>query len=210
MNCPHCDTPNDPSSKFCAGCGRPLHGQAVSPSIAVNDPAFSSRSMLGIQTIRFLLSLLGLWLLKGILTGLPFVEELCIPEVDMSTPAIISLLIYLVIMFVLVNYATVLSRLWPQAFPGYPNLASVGVAVVYLIVLAVAYNGSKPIFRTITTDTQLLMIWQIVLAVIALLISIWVSAIVYRSLPAWLMAFRRSLLAIPTVPLSRGEGQESS
>jgi len=158
MHCPYCNSPNDPSNRFCASCGKPLHGQASPPSSATNEPAYSPRAILGIQTARLLLSLLGLWLLKAILTGLPFVEELHIPEVDISTPSIISSLIYLVIVIVLVKYASLLSRLWPQAFPGYPQAASVWVAIVYLIVLAMAYNSSKPIFQAVTTDAQLMMI----------------------------------------------------
>jgi hypothetical protein len=209
MNCPHCSTPNDPSNKFCASCGQPLHGQAASLSAGANELAFSPRSILGIQSVRSLLLLLGLWLLKGILTGLPFVKELYIPEIDMSAPTIITLLVYLIIIFALLRYTAVLSRLWPQAFPAYPRMASIGVAVVYFVVLAAIYSGSKPVLQTITADDQVLMIWRIALVVIALLISFRVSAIVYRSLPAWLVAFQRSILEVPTVPLSHREGDES-
>jgi hypothetical protein len=209
MNCPHCGTPNDPSSKFCASCGQPLHGQASPPSSATYEPAFSPRAVLGIQTARFLLSLLGLWLLKAILTGLSFVEELQIPEVDVPTPSIIGTLIYLVIIVVLVRYAQLLGKLWTQAFPGYPQVASVGAAVVYLIALTAAYSGSKPIFRALTTDDEVLMIWQIVLVVLALLISIQVSATVYQFLPTWLSTCRRNLLATPLASPSQEEGPDS-
>ena len=78
-----------------------------------------------------------------------------------------------------------------------------------LIVLAVAYNGSKPIFQAVTTDDQLMMIWQIVLIGIALLISIRASVMAYRLLPVWLMTYRRSILAIPMVSPHQEGGQES-
>lgn len=208
MECPYCGTANDPSSKFCSSCGKPLRGQSPQVSSAADESAYSPRTVVGIQTARLLISLLGLWLLKVVLTGLPFVEELHIPELGVSIPSIISMLIYLVIVIALVSYASFLSRLWPQAFPGYPQAVSVLVAAVYLIVLAVAYNGSKPIIRAITTDPQLMMIWQIVLVAIALFISLRASVIVYRFLPAWLMTARRGILAVPPGSVPREGGQD--
>jgi hypothetical protein len=210
MNCPHCNTPNDPSSRFCVSCGQSLSGQSPSAPFATNELALSPRAVFGIQTGRLLLSLLGLWLLKAILTGLPFVKELSIPKVSISTPSIISSLICLVIIIVSVKYATLLSRLWPQAFPGYPQAVSVWAAIVYLIVLAAAYNGSKPVLQAVKADAQWMMIWQIVLVSIALLISIRASVIAYQLLPAWLIAYRRSTLAMPMVSPHQEADRESS
>lgn len=210
MNCPNCGAPNDPSSKFCASCGHPLQGQGSSSSSDSYEPAYSPRAVLGIQTGQLLLSLLGLWILRTVLTGLSFVQELRIPDVPMTTPSIISALIYLTIIVLLVRYVSLLGRLWPQAFPGYPHAAAVGGGIVYLIALAQAYKGSKPLLAMTSADPELVMIWQIVLVFIALLVAIRVSVIVYRFLPTWLTSARRSLLDIPMPYPSREEREDSS
>ena len=161
---------------------------SATPSVTVR----SQSEMLGVLTLRLLFSLLGLWIANLILNGLAFVEELRIPDFDLPIPVLISSLIYLIMVVLLVNYARVLSSLWPQAYPRYPEAVHVLTSLVYLGVLAVGYKSLRPIFQYLIDDPEPLMVFQLVLVVIAIGIIIRAGLIIYNSLPAWIIRFRRS------------------
>jgi hypothetical protein len=152
----------------------------------------SQAELLGVLTLRLIFALLGLWIVNLILNGLAFVKDLRIPDFDMPIPVLISSLVYLIMAILLVNYARVLSTLWAQAFPRYPEAASVLTSLVYLGVLAVAYKSLHPVFLFFATDPEPLMIFQLVLLVIAVVIIVRAGLIIYNALPAWIIRFRRS------------------
>jgi hypothetical protein len=149
------------------------------------------------MTLRFLIALLGLALLNMILTGLAFVEELIIPDFPLSTPTLVSSLIYFIALVLLVNYARVLAVMWPQAFPRYQE-ASVGfVALILLIILTTAYSGFRPFILEYASDTTPLTIIQFVFLSIAFIIVGRASVILYQALPSWLAGLRWSSTSTP-------------
>jgi len=184
MNCPHCNTPNDPSNRFCVNCGRDIHVQPM----ARGTP--SAVGALGVQTVQLFIALFGLSILNSILTGLAFVEELRIPDFELSTPSVITFLIYFVAVILLVNYVRMLSFLWPQAFPRYPEVMALVGGVIYLILFTLAYQGLKPLILAYATDTIPLTLLQVILLFVSLIMVGRASVIVYNALPVWLSDLR--------------------
>lgn len=195
MNCPYCNAYNNPESQFCMNCGRQLTHQAA-PGIPQAAPALPSpSSWIGILALRLLLTLFGLWLLKDILIKLSFVRDLQIPEVPISAPEIISVLFFIVMIVLLLNFARTLTVLWPQAFPRYREAPLIINAILYLLVLNFAYKALRPVIFWITTDSEVMMILQIILVILAILIIVYPCIILYQALPGWLSNWRQTFAA---------------
>jgi len=76
MNCPNCGTANEPDNRFCIKCGQPLADAAsASPSFAGVQP-----NHLAIFTLRLIIVLLLLWLLRWVVIRLPFTPSPPIPD----------------------------------------------------------------------------------------------------------------------------------
>jgi hypothetical protein len=192
MNCPHCKTPNNPGSQFCIQCGENL--STLSPA---ETNVSSKKELLGILTIRMVVSLIGLMIVNSILIGLAFVQELNIPDFDIPTPTLISILIYLVAIGILINYASTLRNLWPKAFPKYAQAAFVFNALITLILLSMAYRIIKPIIRGFTNDATPFLITQSIFVVIALITLGRASAFVFQMLPSWIANLKAGILPVP-------------
>jgi hypothetical protein len=178
MNCPNCNTPNEASNQFCVNCGA-----------ALNVPPQTTRSSgqyLGILTARLAIALLGVWIIRSVLLSLSFVEELQIPGVNVTASMIINALIFLVVIFLLIDYARNFGALWPLAFPGYPELGYLITALIYVGVLSAIYAGVKPILLGFVSDPEVMQIFQIVLALLALIILARAAVIAYHGLADWL------------------------
>lgn len=197
MNCPHCNTPNDPSNQFCMSCGKPMKADAT---LAANRPAVSPSEWLGILTIRLVAALFGLWILNKILTQLSFVKELKIPDFDVTPASIISAVLFLVMILLLLGFARLLGVLWPRTFPKAPEAVLIWNAIIYLIVLSVGYTALRPVIQGFFDEPEVLMVFQIVLVVIALLIVIRPSIVIYKALPTWLVHLRDSLSSYQMQP----------
>ena len=191
MNCPHCNTPNDPANRFCVNCGLDIHIQPM----ARGTP--SAVGVLGVQTAQLLIALFGLSILNSILTGLAFVEELEIPDFRLSAPSVITFLIYLVAVILLINYVRMLGYLWPQAFPRYPEVMVLVAVVIYLILFTMAYQSLKPFILAYATDTVPLTLLQVILLFVSLIMVGRASVIVYNALPVWLSDLRWQMPARP-------------
>jgi hypothetical protein len=150
--------------------------------------------VLGVQTAGSLLSLIGLWILRTILVNLDFVTELAIPELKVDVATIISGIFYVLVLVVLARFARILTRLWPEAFPSHRQVVLVWHAMLYLIVLSAVYDVSRPIFAQLDADPEIFTLWQVLLVILALVISIWVCAVVQRCLPGWLLALRTDVM----------------
>lgn len=197
MNCPSCNTFNDPSTQFCMNCGRPLTGEPAQMPPLVS-PSLTPRpgEWLGILTLRLLVALLGLWLLKAIVTKLSFVRELVIPEIQLTAAEIISLLVFIVMIVLLLGFARTLGTLWPQAYPRYREASLVFNALIYLVILSFAYKALRPVLIWITNDQEILMILQIILVVLAIMIIVYPCIIVYHALPGWISNIKSSFAGL--------------
>ncbi len=196
MNCPNCNTPNDPTNQFCVSCGKPLGEQTSTPAQPPTaQPPAVARSvpeLLQVLTIRMLVILLGLWLLRVILNWLPFIRELRIPNSLVSIPTIINTLIYLIIIVWLVSYSRTLWVLWPQALPRYREAGSFLVMLIYIITLVVFYYAVRPLISVVGLGSEALTILQVILFIVALGLLLYAIVIVYQRLPFWLPAIRQS------------------
>lgn len=194
MNCPHCNTPNDPSNQFCISCGGNLYGPAP------NQPmGGSARDLLGILTGRIILALFGLMIVNRILSGLAFIKEFRIPDFDLSTPELFSMVIFIVAIALLINYAVTLRGLWPQAYPKYGEVAYVFTTLLYVIAISMAYRMIKPIILAFAVDSTPLMLLQLACLLVTVVLVIRVSVFVYQNLPVWLSNFKNSLTPPPPV-----------
>ena len=193
MNCPTCNTPNDPNNQFCISCGQPLGGQTPAGQTPAGSMplAHSAGELLGVLTIRTVLVLIGLWLVRLILNWLPFVKEMRIPGINISMPVLITCVIYLAVAFVLLGYAQTLRVLWPQSFPNAPEFGTVLAALVYLGVLAAIYFAFKPVILVFATEPDVMTVFQAILFVIAVVLIVQALIILYRSMPRWLAAARQ-------------------
>jgi hypothetical protein len=190
MNCPRCNTENDPTHRFCKNCGEMLHQQAPAQQPQMNyRQSFSTKSpseALGIQTIRIIIALLGLAIVNIVFSNLAFVEELSIPNFNLQTPDLIRSIIYLISVVLIIGYAQSLAKLWPQAYPKFGDVVVIFMAIISLVTLAMAYSGIKPVLQAFTSDSTSFTILQIVFMAIALFVVIRACILVYKRIPSWI------------------------
>jgi len=198
MNCPNCNTLNEPGSQFCMKCGYAL---------GEGDPASSARSgargALWVATGQAVLAILGLYLIRDIMVRLSFVQELRFPGVQITPAEILYILVLVLVLGMILVYARRVSVLWPQAFPGFAAVAVLVTAVLYVIALSVLYGLLKPIYAELFLDPEPLLITQVVLTLVALAILARAAVLVYNSLPAWLDNLRHSLNVSPPGQINR-------
>jgi len=192
MNCPKCNTVNEPNTSFCVNCGESLSEKTVAKASPL---ANSPKELLGLLTIRTVVILIGLWLVHLILNWLPFVTEMRIPGINIDLPVIITSVIYFVIVIVLLGYAKMLRVLWQQSFFQAPEFGSVLAALVNLGILVAVYYAIRPLIRTFVADPNIITIFQAILFVIAIMLIVPALIILYQSMPRWLAAIRRYSLA---------------
>ena len=208
MNCPNCNAENEPTNEFCINCGTPLQEsvndtvppvQRVFPPQTPQPPppqpmARSVSELLQVLTIRMVVILVGLWLLKVILNWLPFIEELRIPDLPLAVTTIIDTIVYLIIIGLLVSYSRMLWALWPQVLPRYREAATFLVMLIYIVVLVVLYLAIAPLIRALVTrPMEILTILQLVLFIAALSLLVYALVIVYQRLPFWLPSVRQQV-----------------
>ena len=201
MNCPNCNTVNPAGNQFCMNCGASLSAVGAAPITRYSSLGHALFTATG-QT---LISVLMLYLLRSILNGLSFIQELQIPEWRITAPEIISIIMYLLVLVLLVNYARSVAYLWPQAYPRYSGVGIVITAILYVIGLSVAYTMLKPLFQRFFTDPEPLLILRVLLALIALFLLGRAAVVVYQSLPGWLDNLRTSLMTLPSYPIEKKE-----
>jgi magnesium-transporting ATPase (P-type) len=204
MNCPNCNTPNEPGYQFCVNCGQPLQQTAgesripppISQPSAPSQPiARSVPELLQVLTIRMIVILVGVWLLRAILNWLPFIKDLQgfrIQDRLLSIPTIINTIVYLIIIALFVSYSRMLWVLWPQALPRYREAATFLVMLIYIIILVVLYFAIQPLVQTFASNPrEALTVLQVILFLLALLLLVYAIAIVYQRLPYWLPSVRQ-------------------
>jgi hypothetical protein len=191
MNCPRCNTENEPSAQYCISCAYPLQSTPQKAQVV------SSGTYLLLMTIRFLIAIFGAWILEQILISLPFVISIQIPRFPLTVTDIINLVIAVLMVIFLISYSISLSRTWPKTFPKFTQVGTLLSGIVYLIILVVLYLPLEPIFEKIFTypyTTTAVLILQISFALIALVLMIWLAVILYHALPSWLVNLRHAMI----------------
>jgi membrane protease subunit (stomatin/prohibitin family) len=212
MNCPQCNTPNDPEYKFCLNCGEPLSGESkvksadeeirIPPikdllSATPRSIARSIPELLQVLTIRMFVILVGLWLLKVILNSLPFIRDMQAIQISakrLPITTITDTIVYLIIIALLVSYSRTLSVLWPQALPRYKEAVKFLELLIYLVILIVLYNAAQPLILTVASNPrQTLSNFQHLLFIVSLILLVYAIVILYQRLPYWLPSIRQWL-----------------
>lgn len=184
-NCPNCGTPNDSASRFCIKCGQALGGLSAMP---VSAP--SPRRLLLSYTLQFLVGLLVLLLFRSMLIQQPFTEKFRLPDVPLTTPEIITIVVYGIALVLLIQFAQIVWNLWPRAFPQMAPLAPALVAVVYVLVLGAVYTAVERPLIIWGEDPNLLLAVQGVALLIAIGLLVWAGAAIYTFVPAWINSLR--------------------
>jgi hypothetical protein len=192
MVCPRCNTENDESAEFCIHCGYGLRQPAAEKQSAVSPGTY-----LLMMTVRFLIAIFGLWVLKEVLVSLSFIKEVTIPNFPLTVISIINLVFFLLLILLIIGFAALVARMWPRVFPGYTEAGKVINVILYLIILSVLYQTLRPMAGMFQDGATILLILQITLSVIAFILILWVAVILYRALPGWLNNIRQSMV-IPT------------
>ena len=187
MVCPKCNTPNEPNFQFCSVCGEPLNENAV--LIEAQRKSVAREHLLS-HTFRIVIGLIGLWLIKTILLDLSFVKELRIPELPISISNIILIIIFLIVLTLIFLFARTVSILWPIAFPKAKEAGSVWVTLLVVIALRIVYKILKPILQELTTETEPVMILQLVLLLVAIVLLFGAGVIIYRAIPRWFASIK--------------------
>lgn len=188
MICPRCSKENEETAEFCIHCGftlrKPAEGKAQT---------LSSGTYLLIMTLRFLLAVFGLWILKEVLINLSFIKEVTIPNFPLTVITIINLIFFVLMILLIFGFAALVARMWPKVFPGYQEGGKAINVILYLILLSITYQALRPMAASFLADVSGLMVLQVVLSVIALILVLWVAIILYRALPGWLNNIRQSM-----------------
>lgn len=180
MNCPHCQTFNQPESRFCIKCGKPL---SVAPS-SYTPPATSPDRLLAIATGRVIIATLLLLLFRAILVRLSFFRGLTIPDFELSPTQIVTSLVHLIILYLLLNYAPALRVLWSRTFPRLAMFTVVWVVLVYLFALSSIYIAFVIPIYTLVADRMVGTYLQITIAVLAFVMLGYAWVAVYREIPS--------------------------
>ncbi|MBM3703136.1 MAG: hypothetical protein FJW63_09185 [Actinobacteria bacterium] len=157
----------------------------------------SEEKVLGMYSLRLLIILLSLWILKLILVSLPFIKELIIPKPYLPITTIINLVLVIIAVLLLAAYNINLSRLWAKESPNLPEAGTIISTLIYLIIMAIAYGVIKELFLALEMGNEPLLILQIVLLVISVLLITRAAIVVYKSIPKWLTMIKEFMLEQP-------------
>ena len=194
MNCPTCGTANNPASRFCIKCGRPLAEAAGATPLAPTRPALNTWAVF---TIQALTALLLIWLTRLILLRLPFTQSIRLPrDVPLTMNEIMSSLAYGLALIVLVLYAQAVWAFWSRTFPRSAFLTPALAALVYVAALVALYFALARPLLVFTEEPDLVLAFQVVLLVMALLLLGWALVVIYRFIPIGLSGL---MLDIPTM-----------
>ena len=153
--------------------------------------------VIGLYTLRTLVTLLGIWILKLIVVSLPFFKELSIPNFPFTILQIVNLLIAILIVAIILNFGFGLIKYWPLEFTKVPEAGVVLSMLVFLIALIVAYDSVKELLEALLEGPEAVLILQITFLVISALLLVRAALVVYISLPKWLNSLRDSIATPP-------------
>ncbi len=164
-------------------CGHEINPQDKASTAPL---AHSASHLLGIWTLRLILMLFAIVIIKAILLRLPFVEGIRIPDFPITMEGIITSITYIIVLLLLLAYAQSLRVLWAQAYPKYSEAGGILAVLIYVAVLVAAYYALLPILIAIEVGRDIIFWFEVLLLVIALILLAWVGISLYRFLPKWL------------------------
>jgi hypothetical protein len=188
MICPKCKTQNADNNHFCSTCGTKLNPKKVGE---LPQPNASSNELI-MHTLRLIIMLIVVFVLKTILVALPFIKDLVIPNFNISTVNLVNIFSSLIIFVFLIVYAISLKDMWPRNLPSVPELGDVVSILVYLISLVIVYDSIKRILESLIIEGDPVTILQIVTLLIAVGLIVWAGLITYKYLPEWMERIRVS------------------
>jgi hypothetical protein len=161
-------------------------------------PAFPTpQYQLGSTTVRLILGLLLIWMVRTILIRLSFIEGLLIPEVPFSAETIITFFAYVAAFVILLVFAQSLRPLWTPAFPRASGVGTALTTVIYVLMLSMVYSALRPLFLTlIDAPAEILLVLRVVLMVLAIILLSRAGQVIYQAIPNWLNNLRLDSIAI--------------
>jgi hypothetical protein len=157
--------------------------------------------MLWIVSGRIAFMLIFLWIMRAILNGLTFVRSTTIPDLNLRMTDAISLVVFIAVLVLLFAFIAAVSRLWPAAFPRFPEASAIINTILYLILFNQLYKAAQQLIPLIAESGQsaseALMFVGVGLVIFALALVIRAFIITYQALPRWLASIQFSLPAYP-------------
>lgn len=95
--------------------------------------------------IRAGVTLVMLWVIGVVLKRLPMLQELRLPKVPLSGATIAGMAVSLLMVGVLVGFATEFGRQLRVALPQFPESGIVVASLVYIIAIVIAYDTLSPL-----------------------------------------------------------------
>jgi ribosomal protein L40E len=102
-----------------------------------------------VPIVKALITLLLLWGVGAILKELPMLEGLTIGEIALSASAIVEMVIALLMVGVLINFARDFGHQMRRALPRFPQGSVVIASLVYIIAIVIVYNAFSPLGRVL-------------------------------------------------------------
>jgi len=132
-----------------------------------------------IPIVKAVITLLLLWGIGAILKELPMLKELTIKKFALSASTIVEMVITLLMVVVLVNFARDFGRQLRRVLPRFPQSSIILVSLVYIIVIVIVYNAFSPLGRIVFKES--FWIYQIGFLAVAL-VPLWIGgATLYKN-----------------------------
>ena len=141
---------------------------------------------LGFYTLKTVIFIIGIWILKLIIISLPFIKEMSIPGLFFPASRLINTLFILLIVFFLIKFGVEIRKIWKLDYPKYAKVGIIISMLVFLIALIILYGVTKEYIYQFSTTSEPLLALQIVSLIITVLLLFIPAKIIYQSLPKWL------------------------
>ena len=193
ITCPNCQAQNEPGSRFCISCGQSIEGVAEKNTMAVPQENIYQRT-LGLAAGQTLIALFLVWVVQTILISLSFVEGFRLPNITLTVPQIITSIAYLAALVLLVLFANTLGSHWPRAYPRLASLTTALTAVIYIVLISLAYRALLPVITSLVDNpADFILILRVTLTLLALVLLIRAAQVIYEAFSSWLSGIRFNL-----------------
>ncbi|MFN2302766.1 MAG: hypothetical protein ACK2TV_03450, partial [Anaerolineales bacterium] len=126
-----------------------------------------------------------------------FAHGVIFTNFNITVESVITLLAYVAIIAMLLSYAGSLRTYWPRAFPHAASATAALTAIIYVMVLALAYSAVRPFLMSLLTDSNEVFRWvNIFLSIVVIALLAWAVKVIYDALPQWLDSIRLDETAV--------------
>ena len=196
MQCPSCNAQNEAGSQFCISCGSSL---AATGRVggerrrSGGSQVEMHRRLLGIATARFAIGLFLLYVAYLVVVNLNVVETLIIPDMPFSVVSLLRALTFAGALVLLLLYAGQLRALWPRAFPRLAALTPMLTGLIFVLAISAGFTALRVPLVAYVDDPDIRLVFQLILALlaVAILTTAWLR--IYAVLPGWLGSMRFDL-----------------